>query len=444
MRFVYTILLGISSVYLTLWPTNITQAQASDSVLLEAPKPLGDIRSLRREPDIETFKPVAERTPSDMKPIPIRWRGLEISPILVSSQLIDTNIFATSSSEETDTITSLNPSVFINKNFGRHQVSASAEGELRKYWSNTDEDVFNFNTKLGGTLEARREIKIPFEITYASGHEKRGQNFATNFSKKPIAFDSFGTALGITYDPNRLSMSLVGRYGNLSFDNGTNKAGQAVIREDADRSFSDLELSASYEVLPNHRPFVSFSYGQTDYKKGSFGGTSFSGPERDSTHFDALAGWELSYKGLIEGYLGVGYGERDYDSDLIQDIASFRVASNVSWNVTKRATFSLALRRAITEDNQITQGIILSQGRLSLDYEFLHNLFYNAFVDYAFADFQNSTREDDIFAAGTGLRYVISPRFSLSGEYDVKTRDSSALGLDYDRHQFMVRLHTRF
>lgn len=444
MRSAYTILLGIFSVYLMLFCFHSAQAQVNSPVLLEAPKPLGDIRLLRREPDIEAFKPVGERTPPDLQPVPVRWRGFVISPMLESTQYVNTNIFATSSNEEIDTITTLKPSVFVTKNFGRHQANLAVSGEARKYWSNQDEDVFNFNTKVSGYLEARREIKIPFEISYASGHEKRGQNFAANFSKEPISFSSFGAALGISYDPNRLNLALVGRYGGLSFDDGTTAAGQTVVRRDGDRNFTDLELSASYEILPNHRPFISVNLRTTDYERGNFNGINFSGAERDSTNFDVLAGWELAYKGLLEGYLGIGYGERDYDDNSIEDIDSFRVSSNINWNVTKKATLNLGLRRAITEDNQVLQGMILSQGHLQLDYEFLHNLFYNAFLDYSLADFQGSSREDDIFATGTGLRYVLSPRFSLSGEYDFKSRDSSALGLDFDRHQFMVRLHTRF
>lgn len=442
MRFAYTILWGMLFVSIVMTP-NLSVLAQTNPVLLEAPKPLGDVRSLKRDPDVETFKPVSERTPQELKPVPIRYRGFEISPILTSSQTIDTNIFATSANEETDTITILNPALYVNKNIGRHQANISMEAEGKKYWSNTDEDVLNFNTKIGGFLEARREIKIPFELTYVSGHEKRGQNFSTNFSKKPISFGSFGAALGIAYDPNRLGVSLVGRHGNISFDNGTNSAGQTVVREDGDRNFTDLELSTSYEILPNHRPYVAVNVASIDYENGDFAGGSFTGPKRDSTNFGILAGWQLAFKGLVEGYFGMGYGMREYDDNRLQDIDTFRVASNISWNVTKKATLNLGLRRAITEDNQIVQGIVLSQGKLQFDYEFLHNLYYNAYVDYAFADFQQSPREDEIFSAGTGLRYVINPRFSLSGDYSFRGRDTTALGLDYDRHQFIVRLHSR-
>lgn len=442
MRQTYTILLGIFFVYLSALPFEVVHAQ--EGVLLEAPKPLDDIRLLRREPDSETFKPVFERTPSDLLAVPLRWRGFKIYPILTTSQLVDTNIFATDSTQEVDTVTILKPAIFVNKDFGRHQANFSIESEGKKYWSNADEDVFNFSTSVSGFLEARREFKIPFELTYASGHETRAQNLAPNFSKEPIAYSSLGSAFGISYEPNRLSSAAILRYVDLSFDNGENKLGQTIVREDANRSLTMLELNNSYQILPNHRPFVNFTYGFTDYENKTYTGSGFNGIERDSTNANFLAGWESAYKGLVEGYLGFGFGVRNYDDPALEDISSSKLSGNINWNITKRATLSLGLKRAITEDNQILQGAILSQGRAKMDYEFLHNLFYNAFIDYSLADFQGSTREDNILSIGTGFRYVLSPRFSVNGDYNFKTRESTASGFDYDRHQFMLSLKTRF
>ena len=443
MRCIYFILLGIFSVYLPVIMAQSAFAQ-TDNLFLEVPKPLKDIHSLAPEDGGIVSASDSQQSMLDTAADPIRWRGFEISPLLTSSQIVDTNIYATDSNEETDTITTLRPSFEVKKSSGSLQTSLSMEGEAKKYWSNTDEDVFNFNTKLGGTVEAGSDVKIPFELSYTSGHETRGQNFTTNFSKKPIAFNGFGSALGIVYNPDSLKLSLVGRYGDLSFDNGKNTAGQRIVREDGDRASTSVEATASYALPSGHEPFVSVVYEATDYKNGDFTGAGFSGPERDSESVEALAGWKMDYKGIINGYMGVGYAARDYDSAQISDIDALKIAADINWNIAKKATLNLALSRVIAEDSQITQGMVLSQGRLRLDYKFLHNLFYNAFVDYAFADFESSNREDDILNLGTGLRYQINPRWSISGDYDFIARDSSALSADYDKHQFMVRLHTRF
>lgn len=443
MRKHYTIIVLTICVLFVFTNGNNAFAQTLDSVLLEAPKPLGDIRTIRRDPDPSSLKVVSERLDSDLRPVAIRWRGLEIYPLLKTTVKYVDNVFATEKNTKNDVITTINPSIFFFKEYGRHNFGFLLEGDAHKYADNTDEDKMNFKTKLNGVLEARHDITFPFEVSYIIGHEKREQNFANNFSKDPIKFKSFGSALGISYNPNRLNLSLTGRYNNISFEDGENKSGQAVIRSDSDRSFVEAEARVSYDLLPNHKPFVSVSLNDTNYARGDFQGGSFSGPKRDSKGVGFLAGWEFVYKGLVEGYLGAGYSEKDYKDNAIDDVSSSRVAGNISWNVSKKATLKLALRRKIAEDNQILAAAILSQGRLEFDYEFLHNLFFDAFVDRALANFQDSDREDNLLSVGTGLRYIINPRYSVSGHYNFKARESNLPGLDYDRHQFMVRLNTR-
>lgn len=438
MRRIYHILLGIFIVYPAAFPAQKAFAQ-TDNLFVEVPKPLEDIHSLAPQEAADT-PPSMLNAEAGL----LRWRGFEIAPLLTSAQTVDTNIYATDTNEETDTITTLRPSLEVKKSSGALETNLSIEGEAKKYWSNTDEDVFNLNTKLGGAVNAGSNIKIPFELSYGSDHETRQQNFGNGFSKKPISFNSFGGALGIVYNPENLKLSLAARYGALSYDNAKNRAGQRIVREDGDRNTASLEATASYKFPSGSEPFVSVAYSATDYKNGDFTGVDFSGPDRDSDSIDALAGWKMDYKGFLNGYAGIGYATRNYDSAAIEDIDTLKIAADINWNIAKKATLNLALSQAISEDSQITQGMVLSQGRLRLDYKFLHNLFYNAFVDYAFADFQSIRREDDILNLGTGLRYQINDRWSLSGDYDFIARDSSALSADYDKHQFMIRLHTKF
>lgn len=439
----YAIILWIICVLFGFLPGNKAHAQTFDPIMVEAPRGLDDIRKIKREPDSLSLKTVNERVDPDLLPVPIRWRGFEIYSLLDISEKYTSNLFATEDNEETDFVTTINPSFLISKDVGRHTFGFVLDGDYNKHIDNTDEDHLNFRARFNGTLEARHDILIPMEASYVIGHERREQNFATNFAKEPLRYKSFASALGISYNPNRLDLSLIGRYNQIEFDDGRNNAGQAVIRSDADRSRMELQARAGYAILPNHQPFVSVSVANTDYKRGDFQAGSFSGAERDSKSMSVLAGWEVAYKGLVEGYLGAGYTKRNYDSNTIDDVSSSKVAGNISWNMSKKATLNLALRREIAEDNQVLSAAVLSQGRIRLDYEFLHNLFFDAFVDRALADFQESSREDDIFSIGTGLRYMINPRYSVSGHYDFKARESNVPGLDYDRHQVMVRLNAR-
>lgn len=414
------------------------------AILIEAPKPLGDVRALQREPDEETFVPVSKRSEDELAGQPLRWRGFQISPEIISSQTIDSNILVSDTNEEADTITTIQPSVIINKKWRRHDANLRIGAEGKKFWSNQENDVFNYNVKLDGTLEARRELKIPFEVSYSSDHEERSQNFSNSISKEPIAFNSYGAALGIIYAPNRLKLSLIGRHSAIAFDNGTRLNNTPLIREDDDRTSENIEFRGSYALIPNHSPFISVNLQKIKYEKGSFTGSGFNGPKRDSKSINILGGWQFQYKGILYADLGVGIGQRDYNSNQISDIDTFNAAGNLNWNVTKRGTFNLGLARTITDNNDSLQGVVLTDIRSGYDHEILHNLFLTSFINYATLDVENSDRLDRVYGFGTGIEYQISPRFTLSTNYEFNKRSSNAPGLDYDQHKITARLNTKF
>ena len=419
-------------------------AQTLTPVLTEAPKPLGDIRAFKREPNQDSLKIVSERQVPELKAIPFKSHGFLLFPKVQTSQRVSTNIFATEQNEEADTVTSIEPSLFILKNYNRHQFNLLLNARADKYWSNSNEDQFNFNTKFGGALEATRSVTFPFEMSYVSGHKKRSQNFSNNFTVKPTAFNSLNTAAGITYAPNRLNLSLIGRYSDISFDNGENRFGQTIIKNDGDLSNASIELNGSYNVLPNHQPYASLTIGKTDYKRRNFQNGSYSGVDRSSDNLSFLAGWALKYKGLMEGNLGVGFGTREYDAPQLESINALKLSGNINWNLTPKSTLTVSLKQAISEDNDVVQGLILSQQRAQIDHELLHNFYVKAYAEKALLDYEQSNREDDIYSLSTGFRYAVSPVWSFSGDYTYQTRSSNRAGLDYDQNEFMLRVKKHF
>ena len=176
-----------------------------------------------------------------------------------------------------------------------------------------------------------------------------------------------------------------------------NSANQLVIRNDSDFDAKTLEFNSSYQILPNHTPSLNITAIQSDYKRNDFVAGSFSGPNRSNTNLGISAGWNLNYKGLLQGRLATGYSKRYYDDPQLEDIDAVSAAGGLNWNFNTKSTLSLSLRRSIAEDNDVVQGAILSQQRLQLDHEFLHNLFLNAFIDKALINFTEIDRDDDIY-----------------------------------------------
>ena len=83
-------------------------------------------------------------------------------------------------------------------------------------------------------------------------------------------------------------------------------------------------------------------------------------------------------------------------------------------------------------------------GSCRLDHELRRYLLLNGYLAYINRDFENSTREDDIYRLGLGFLYRPSQYYTLSGEYVYSTQDSTFMNNERDSNQLMLRLTGRY
>ena len=92
------------------------------------------------------------------------------------------------------------------------------------------------------------------------------------------------------------------------------------------------------------------------------------------------------------------------------------------------------------QDNEIRQGIVQTQGTVSIDHELKRNLLLSGYITYLNRDFDEISREDDLYRAGLGVVYKPSPYFNISGEIVHTNQDSSSEANSFDQNLFIVRL----
>ena len=114
--------------------------------------------------------------------------------------------------------------------------------------------------------------------------------------------------------------------------------------------------------------------------------------------------------------------------------------ADIEWNITKLTTLGLNVTRSIVQDNEIVQGIVQTAGTFTVDHELQRNLLLNGYITYLNRDFENITREDDLYRLGLGVLYRPSPYFNIKGEYIHTNQDSTFDGSEFDQNIFMVRL----
>ncbi len=403
-----------------------------------------DIRSIEREPDAETLLPVADRTFSDFEP-----KGLIVSHFIVLPSLgvgyeYNDNLYASETNEEADMAFVVSPGLSIQKQKDKNYISAQLESEIVRYLDNTNENLENYSLDVNGAYELRHDLILPYGIGYERYHQDRADNLSRVFTKEPLSVTDLELTAGVAYKPNRFGLNVNLNHLQKTFEDGVSflDPSRRVINSDANYETNQVEVRASYELPVNHTVFASGVYGSTKYDKAIFdeGAQTYTSTFRDAKTLGALLGLTTKYKGLVSAEIGVGYAAIDFDNPTLSDVENVAIDAELDYNVTRLSSIGLDLTRRLVQDNEIIQGIVQTNGTLSLDHELRRYLVLNAQASYTNRDYDGINREDDVYNLGLGFTYRPSPYYNIQGRYVYSTQDSNFAGNDFDRNLFMLRL----
>ena len=403
-----------------------------------------DVRSVAREPDEETFLPVKDRQFPDLAPKGVIIGKLNVLPQLSFQTLYNDNLYATSENETSDIAEHVIPAITVKTLQDRHFFGLQANAEIIRQLEETSENRENYYLNAGGYFEARHDLLLPYSLTYTVDHQSRADNLSQVFTRDPLEISELVAEAGVAYRPNRIGLSATGRHIRKRYDDGVSLRDPSVrvVKSDADFNTNELELEASYEFPVNHTAFIRGTAGKTEFEDSIYddGSNTYTGTFRDSVNGRILAGIITNYKGILLSDIGVGYAATNYDDESIDDVGSFAVDADIEWNITKLTTLGLNVTRSIVQDNEIVQGIVQTAGTFTVDHELQRNLLLNGYITYLNRDFENITREDDLYRLGLGVLYRPSPYFNIKGEYIHTNQDSTFDGSEFNQNIFMVRL----
>ena len=365
-------------------------------------------------------------------------------PQLSFQTLYNDNLYATSENETSDIAEHVIPAITVKTLQDRHFFGLQANAEIIRQLEQTSENRENYYVNAGGYFEARHDLLLPYSLTYTVDHQSRADNLSQVFTRDPLEISELVAEAGVAYRPNRIGLSATGRHIRKRYDDGVSLRDPSVrvVKSDADFNTNELELEASYEFPVNHTAFIRGTAGKTEFEDSIYddGSNTYTGTFRDSVNGRILAGIITNYKGILLSDIGVGYAATNYDDESIDDVGSFAVDADIEWNITKLTTLGLNVTRSIVQDNEIVQGIVQTAGTFTVDHELQRNLLLNGYITYLNRDFENITREDDLYRLGLGVLYRPSPYFNIKGEYIHTNQDSTFDGSEFDQNIFMVRL----
>lgn len=378
-----------------------------------------------------------------MEPIP--FKGFLLSPSVEVEARYDDNVFVTETNEQGDFLSMVRPNLVITKEIGRHSFALEGGGQIKRYREFESENTNEVNAEFRGNLEAYHNLDIPFSISYATDHRDRTNRSSGIITEKPVGFSTFSSSAGITYQPNRLNIELLGTYTEIRGEDSRNiLTGEIRPGEDRDINQYTAALTTQYDTGAWFTPKAAIIYQANDDLVPTFTGQGFNGEERDNTVWRFLTGLAVDYKSLVLGSFGIGYETRDYKASTIDGISALALSADIGFQITPKTLITFEAERTTKEENEILAGLTATSFELGLMRELNSRLSAEGKFSVVYSDFSNSVREDTEYKAGLGLRYILQKGLYLDSQYSFGTRDSTQNGLSFDRNVFMLNLRKEF
>ncbi|MCQ4244569.1 hypothetical protein CXK93_18370 [Stutzerimonas decontaminans] len=370
--------------------------------------------------------------------------GLPIGTFVALPQVIlsatrDDNIYAQRTDETEDTVFTLSPSLVLQSDWERHELSVDVGADLDRYQDANSEDVEDFWLGLDGTRELTEHARVFGGLRHTRDHEDRYVPGAAGpeLQREPTRYEHDEAYLGVASEIGRLRLRGGGTYDRYDYYSAQTLAGARIDNGDRKHDLSSLGLRAGYALTPNHEPFIQYATDRRRYAN-NINGTTFN---RDSDGYRAALGLRVSYpQQRFVGEVFAGTLQQRFDYSTFSDIHKPYFGALASWRPTPTTRVTGYIDRSLEETTVSDDGVYAAASLdttygLEIERALTSRLSVLGHANYTDSEYQSYDRRDKIIDAGAGLRYYVSSTVYVGGDMRVIDRNSDDLDGEYSRSQ---------
>jgi len=373
---------------------------------------------------------VLDRERPEYDAVGVRAGSFMVYPELAVGVTYDDNVFATDTTTESDFYYGVSPSVSVESDFGRHALNFNAYTASRFYSSETSEDRFDWGVAADGVVEASQFTQIQGAVSYDQLTEDRTSTDRVAGGAEPTEYDVFNAALNLHQRFNRVT-AMVGASFTQNDYKDTPAVGGGVLDQDF-RDYDKWEFPAriSYDVSADTSVFLRGTYNTREYEQQP----PAVAITRDSDGYDVGIGAAFDITNLVRGEAWVGYMSQEFDQVGFNSIDGVDFGLTGAWYASELTTVTAGINRSIEDSTAAASaGHLDTTFELGIAHEVQRNIILTADVSYLDVEFEGIARDDETISAGAGMQYLVNRNAELSLDYDYVSRDSTAIGQDYDK-----------
>jgi hypothetical protein len=419
-------------------------AQTTEPLLPLPAAPIGP--QAPAEPGQPTYagQTVAQRSRPDYDPIGMRFGDFFWFPHGEIDELYNSNIFATQS-PTSDFITVLQPGFDLLSSLPRNAINLHAGAAAQFYASNPTQNTATGFVSTDGRLDVDSQSGFLGNAQVAHLYTPRTSPNSPGNAAEPVTYNNYSAGLG--YQQSGLRLGYEADLGVQATQyNAVPLIGGGILPQSSgDTIIPQAALRVSYEFIPDYRAYVRVSGSFYDYPKTPLSGINF-----DSTVYRADFGLQILPRHLIYGEVYVGYLGQTFQTSSLGSVSTADAGGRLVWNVTPLTTLNFNGIRTFQTTNPTISGVgsgyLQSVVTASVDHELRHNILLNASAGYENDSYQGISRNDNIFSAVAGVRYLLNRNLYLGGFYSYQQRTSSgsAAGTPYSQNIVMLRIGAQF
>ena len=348
------------------------------------------------------------------------------------------------------------PGVNIYSNWNRHALNFLLDTDIAQYSTQASRnDYENVKTGVNGRVDVLRDSHFDTSFGYNYLTEQRGSPDQIS-ALTPTIYDTKVIDGFYSHTLNRVTLKTGVNATRWDYQNVLTGAGTTLEMVTRNHWLYTPEIRVGYLIQPEYEAYLKFQYIDASYDtlvKTNGNGTAFN---RNSTGYNALAGFAFDVTGLITGDASIGYIDRTYTEKRFEQISGVNGFFDLKWRPTPLTKVTGSVFRNIGETTQAgVAGTFQTGVSLNVEHELMRNINrhaganftnydYNGYVPAATSGSQNFNRNDNMYGANVGAKYLFNRYLSTDLSYTYQNRASNYTLSSYEVNQVMLNIRGQY
>ena len=333
----------------------------------------------------------------------------------------------------------LQPELFIQSDWGRHEATLSLRGSYEKFFDGASPD----KPSAAAAATARIDFANDWTADLAAGATYDQQNISD--AGFPAGADTPPGVIGLSSSAalngnfGRSIFTVAGSVDRTTYENATS-GGVPVDQGDRTNTVFGGRLRVGYEATASLTPFVEAEVSRRAFDRTIDNG----GKQRSSSGLAVRAGVAFDRGPLLTGEIAFGTVQEDFDDPSLASLSALSVDGSLVWSPTELTTVTLDGSTAINPSTDpASSGSVVYDASVDIAYAWRRNFTLDWTGEINHEHFQGSEEVDTTYDLGMSATWKINRSFHLTAGYVHEWVASTDPTVDYQSDAVKVGLRAQ-